>query len=279
MKRILCPVDFSEGSLNALEFAAGIGSVYESNITLLHVLTEKEFRQILDEKKPSRTYNELIDLAEEKLNNLAAEIMRSEQSKGLIGCEAKLLYNEIHPSILKEATNGHYDLITMGTRGVSEFKTSFVGSNSVKVIEKTPCAVLLVPAEAAYSGFNRMVYATDYLEEDKIVIQSVVSFALGFNSRIEVLHISHHDQLVDKALYEEFKSELTSFINYSKVRFERIVTHDRIELSIDSYVREKKASLLAIVTKRRGFFGRLFHESLTERMSYFVDYPLLVFNV
>ncbi len=278
MKRILCPVDFSDGSINALEFAAEVGSVYDSKITLLHVLTEKEFRQVLGETQPSSTYNELVDLAQEKLKALGEEIMRSDGGR-TVRCETKLLYNEIAPSILDEARSGIYDLITMGTRGISEFNTRFVGSNSVRVIEKASCPVLLVPAEASMVGFDRMVYATDYLEEDKIVIQSVISFAVGFNSQIQILHISHRDQLVDKALYKEFKTELTSFINYSKVGFERIVAQDRIEQSIDSFVRETKASLLAIVTRRRGFFGRLFHDSLTERMSYFVDYPLLVFNI
>ena len=220
VKRILCPVDFSEGSLNALEFAANVGSKYESTITLLHVLTEAEFRQILGEKTPSLTYNELAGLAEQKLENLAEEIMKSAGSQGLVGCDTKLLYNEVHASILAEASAGGYDLITMGNRGISEFKTTFVGSNSVNVIEKTPCPVLLVPTKAEYVGFDRMVYATDYLEEDKLVIQSVISFAIGFGSQVDVLHISHHDQLVDKALYEEFKSELVSFINYSKIRFD-----------------------------------------------------------
>ena len=50
VKRNLCPVDFAEGSPNALEFTARVGFEYESKLTLLHVITEKEFAKFREMK-------------------------------------------------------------------------------------------------------------------------------------------------------------------------------------------------------------------------------------
>ena len=73
MKSILCPIDFSEASLNALEFAAQVGRIHESDIRFLNVLNRAEVQLALGETKPDRTYDELESRALEKLQNIVAE--------------------------------------------------------------------------------------------------------------------------------------------------------------------------------------------------------------
>lgn len=60
-------------------------------------------------------------------------------------CETKLV-QDAHPAdaILEEAAAGDYDLIVMGSRGLSERDTKRLGSVSLEVVRRAQCSVLLV---------------------------------------------------------------------------------------------------------------------------------------
>ena len=74
MKKILCPVDFSSTSLNALEFAVAIAKKFHSSITLVNVFTERDFNQIVGEEALGKTFKELMNMAMARLRNLADSI-------------------------------------------------------------------------------------------------------------------------------------------------------------------------------------------------------------
>lgn len=67
MSKILCPVDFSETSLNAIEFATEIAAKNQSVLTLLYVFTENEFNSIVDRTSIAKTYKELLAIATKRL--------------------------------------------------------------------------------------------------------------------------------------------------------------------------------------------------------------------
>ena len=60
-------------------------------------------------------------------------------------CETRLV-QDLHPAeaILKEAKTGQYDLIVMGTRGLSAREAKKLGSVTHEVVQRAECAVLLV---------------------------------------------------------------------------------------------------------------------------------------
>jgi nucleotide-binding universal stress UspA family protein len=49
-----------------------------------------------------------------------------------------------HPQIIKTAEDGKFDLIVMGHRGLNPLQRLFIGSVAKRVIEDTPCSVLVI---------------------------------------------------------------------------------------------------------------------------------------
>ncbi|MFZ9188556.1 MAG: universal stress protein, partial [Algoriphagus sp.] len=43
---ILCPIDFSECSLNALEYASKIGEKYKARLIVFHVLNKQDYQKL-----------------------------------------------------------------------------------------------------------------------------------------------------------------------------------------------------------------------------------------
>lgn len=278
MKKLLCPIDFSEVSLNALEFAVAIGEKEHSNLTLLNIFTPSDFNKILGSDHVSEEYDQLIEMAEKKLSAISKEILKISKKKGLSSCESKLKSGKIVDVLAELADEGKYDLIVIGTTGHSAYERKYLGGKAQKIIQHTHCSILCVPENHNFHGINKIVYATDYQEEDKLAIQQLVAMAKVLDSDVEILHVSHHDDTIDKAMYEEFKGELMSFMNYNKISFNRLV-FKHVAAGLDEYMKEVDADLLVLLNKKLNFLKSLFHKSLTLHLEKFTDYPLMILKL
>lgn len=274
MKKILCPIDFSEVSLNALEFAVAIGEKEKSKITLLNIFTPSDFNKILDTEHIKKKYEELQEIAEAKLKAISEEIMLISKKK-LQSCDYMLKSGKIVDVLTGIAEEEKFDLIVMGTTGHSAYERKYLGGKAKSIIEESSCTVMCVPENASYRGIKNIVYATDYQEEDKLAIQYINEIASDLKAGVTVLHVSHHNDAIDKAMYEEFKSELENFMHGQQVVFDRVVFHNIAE-GLDKYMKSENADLLVLLNKKLNFFESLFHRSLTDHLDKFTDYPLMI---
>lgn len=278
MKKLLCPIDFSEVSLNALEFAVAIGEKEYSNLTLLNIFTSSDFNKILGTNHVDKEYDQLKKIAEAKLTAISEEILKISKQKGLSSCESTLKSGKIVDVLAELADEGKYELIVIGTTGHSAYERKYIGGKAEKIIQHTHCSILCVPENHNFHGINKIVYATDYQEEDKLAIQQVAALAKVLNAEVEVLHVSHHDDSIDKAMYEEFKGELMSFVTYNKISFNRVV-FKHVAVGLDEYMKEVNADLLVLLNKKLNFLKSLFHRSLTQHLEKFTDYPLMILKL
>lgn len=274
MKKLLCPIDFSEVSLNALEFAVAIGEKENSQITLLNIFTPDDFRKILNTDNVKEEYKKLLEIAESKLKAISEEIMMLSNNK-LAACNYMLKSGKVVDVLTEIAAAEKFDMIVTGTTGHSAYERKYLGGKAHKIISEARCSVMVVPENASFHGIKKIVYATDYQEEDKLAIQQIIELAADLKASITVLHVSHHDDTIDKAMYEEFKAELEKFLRFHKVEFDRVIFHHVAE-GLDEYIKKEQADLLVLLNKKLNFFESLFHKSLTDHLSKFTDYPLMI---
>ncbi|MCG8311075.1 MAG: universal stress protein [Cytophagales bacterium] len=278
MKKLLCPIDFSEVSLNALEFAVAIGEQEKSDLTLLNIFTRSDFNKILESDPIEEAYEQLLEIAGSKLAAISETILKHSRNKGLRSCEYFLKSGKI-VDILSEITDEQrFDLIVMGTTGHSAYERKYLGGKAEKIIGHTNCSVLCIPEHQNFHGIQKIVYATDYQEEDKLAIQQIVAFASVLNADLEVLHISHHNDTIDKAMFEDFKEEILQFVHDANLTFNRVVFR-HIAQGLDEYMKEVHADLLVLLKKRTNFLESLFHTSLTHHLDKFTDYPLMILKL
>lgn len=261
MNKILCPVDFSDASLNAIEFAVEVGKKFRSTIMLVHIFTESDFNKIVGEASIGRSFKELLTMATEKLKKLEDQINKDYVPKGIAGCDSFLGLGELPDRLASMIADDQYDLIVMGTTGISRVGDIFIGSNTEDVIEKVKIPILCIPESADFHGFNKIVYASDFMKEDRRAIQKVISFATVFDARISVLHINPGDE--EKA-YKRFIEELKSFIEYKKINFVNKHFKDEVGMGIEEFMQEENSDLLVVFKKQRNFFDSIFHKSLTK---------------
>lgn len=141
VKMILFPTDFSEGSDNALPYAADMAKHYGAKLYLLHVIQD-----IVEATGWYVPHVSLDELYRDIEKNAAKEMDRYgiEEFRGFKDIERIVVKGRPYEEILKFARENKADLIVIGTHGRKGLDRVIFGSTAEKVVRDAPCPVLSV---------------------------------------------------------------------------------------------------------------------------------------
>ena len=149
--RVLVPVDFSVCTLETLRYAKALAEKFDAVVDVLHVIQPSPGRNEAAMPHPDliRTMSEG---ARQELKKLVGILWESEvvAMVSVLVCEGRA-----HEEILREACSTNATLIIMGTRNRS-WLSGLLRRNTVKrVIQNSPCPVMVLRAGLTGSGVNR----------------------------------------------------------------------------------------------------------------------------
>jgi universal stress protein A len=146
LKKILVPVDFSEQSRKAMEYALSFARQFNAEVLLLHVL---EFAPAMPVPvSPASPMPMIHDaMTQTAWREGAAKQLadwRDEIGKPLAVKASVRDGVSAHAEIVKAATEGNIDLIILGTQGRTGLAHLLIGSTAERVVRHAPCPVLVV---------------------------------------------------------------------------------------------------------------------------------------
>lgn len=271
--KILCPIDFSECSLNAIEYASRLGEKYQADLILFHVLNTRDYMKLSPLDVNGKYQEEFV---REKMKTLQRAVETESIPKGLKSCEIAFQDGNIVTSTLAFAELKKANMIVIGTEGMNEMRKNIIGSKASQIVQESKIDVLVVPRKVFFKIPRKLVYASDYLEEDKLAIQKIVEFAGFFNSEIDLVHVSSTHKVIDKTLHRVMIEEITPFIRYDKVNFILKSFRDDLALGLEKYLQTSKGDMLITLSKKKSFFDLIFSKNLSKKMAYFISKPLWV---
>ncbi len=137
LKSILVPIDFSDTSLKALQYAVPFAKQFGATITLLHVVPPP----------PNVAEGPYIPLGTEGTLH-AAEQHLEKIAESTIGpgftLRALTRGGFVHDTIIGVARESEVDLIILTTHGYTGFKHLLMGSIAENIVRHAPCPVLVV---------------------------------------------------------------------------------------------------------------------------------------
>ncbi len=273
VRRLLIPTDFSLNALNAVKYGIQFGRALKSKITLYHtthipVLTSAEMAvatSLIEEEKDA-----LIRL--EQLKKSMMEEFAYQEIDVLLSTGFAV------DEITKLSRNEKIDMIVMGTKGASGLSEILIGSNTADVIEKCSCPVLAVPAEAIFKQPSKIVFATNYADNDFQTLYLLAEMFKPFNPEIVVLHVeAKGDHKTEARMLDWFKGQVLTNIPYDNFSFHSVFG-ESIEDTVHDFIVSNGVDLLSVSTRKRNFFDKLTSRSLTRKLAYHTDMPLLAFH-
>lgn len=144
IKRILVPVDFSDPSLRALDYAIEFSRPLKSHLILLHVVEPVYYPMAADMYGVgldlSNVYEDIERAARAQLSRLAGKLRVRR-----VAVRTLLSLGTAHQVIVESAKKLKADLIIMATHGRTGLSHVLMGSVAERVVRTAACPVLTVP--------------------------------------------------------------------------------------------------------------------------------------
>jgi nucleotide-binding universal stress UspA family protein len=273
IKKILCPIDFTEASINAIEYAANLCKKLDASLTIWNMY-EIPIMDVIDSKKiPSHHANGKQKQLSEILQDWCEEIKKEFD----VPCGYFVSSNSNNlEKTLSHYTNGeNFDLIIAGTNGIDTMYQFFFGTTSYRIIREVKCPVIIIPEGYTYKKMNSVVFATDYSLEDAKSAKGLIQI---FDSKITFIHLSKKDTKMSEEVFRSFKNLFEDELgNNYLVHFEHLVYKEKLDSLVESLI-EKEADMIILSTEHRNWFEDLLHKSFTKKVLESTQIPALVFH-
>jgi nucleotide-binding universal stress UspA family protein len=143
--RILVPVDFSEPSRAALDYAATLARTFGATLDVLHVWEAPSFAPrasgmvSLSAGEPS-----LNELVQRNANEALDDFVEEARKRGISIQSARTEMGVPWHTIVNVAETGNYDLVVLGTHGRTGLPRVLLGSVAENVVRHAHCPVMTV---------------------------------------------------------------------------------------------------------------------------------------
>jgi nucleotide-binding universal stress UspA family protein len=293
--RILFPTDFSEFSNQAMETALAWARRFGADVHMLHVVTVHNY----DPFNPDMGFPEvniagsLQSAAERQMAQFADETASAGPTITREIRTGFSPWNEIATS----AADQEADLIIMATHGRKGLEKLFLGSTAEKVVEHTPCPVLLlrpgdqdgvVPPEQIES----IVFPTDFSEAAGDAAPLAFELAKELGARLTIFHCVEQDvpppyyaagitsifELNDEVL-SMARQQMATLLPDSlaeELEHDFVIREGRSAQQLVEYASESAADLVIMATHGYSGLEQAMLGSTTDRVMRNTPCPLLV---
>jgi len=276
MNNILVTTDFLVTSKNALEYAKTLSKHIGLGITLFHAFRTPPYDKDDTSAKHLEESLRLKNEFEAKLDAMSNEIKLETGNpcnyvvkEGFAKEEIVLIADELRP-----------DLLIMGTENLTPIDRFVFGSKAGRAMREVNCTIMVVPQNTAFKPPSKIAFAVDFHESDHDNTKFINQLGKSFNCETHLIHIvdSESDFDFDTKQFLSFREKINKEIPGNAIHFHLIEGHNAAD-DIDEYVKLNQIDLLALAkTDKTTVFDRLFVRSLTQKIYYFTEIPLLVFQ-
>ena len=271
MKKILCPIDFTDSAKQGMEYASRLSKAIGASLSLLYV-------------RPT-IWPEAVQLKhEEKESN--------ESITTWLGIFSKAIHEEFGVTCdyhFKETTNTpdhaiadvakKYDLIIMGSNGVDNSYQYVFGSQSFQLMKHTNCPVILVPEGYAYKPITGIVYAYDPHTNPLFLTEQLRKLAEPLQAAVKVLHILEEKPSVETMRKMEILEGVIKSREHGNVQWSfEFQSAEDVALALNHYMNVNGGGdMLALSFHHRSIVDKLFRENVIEKIAMIADYPVFTF--
>ncbi len=280
-KKILCPLDFSEASSHAFDYARTFASVFHAELILLHVspnITDAYVALLPD--FPNHPVP-----GEEDVAARFAEFVGDRPDTARKVIKAGTPYIQI----LDFATEEAVDLIIMGAKGHSKFERLLLGTTGEKVARNSCKPVLTVHPKPDGLPIKKILVPIDFSELSYAVLPTVAAIADKFQAEISLLHVVETGQAAQgrksqaeaHEYFERIRDRLSQQwelpAEFTRLQTRKFIRHNSSSAGygIVEFAQDWDVDLLVMATHGRTGLDKVLLGSVTEKVIRIAPYPVL----
>jgi len=209
MKRVLIPIDFSNDSINALEYGIEMANYLSANVRIMHVKTGINYM-------PSFAKDQATSRLNGQVERWMDEIKDQHQIKYQVPggqLDYKVREGNVAHEISNQAKYDDSSLIVVGSHGESGFQDRWIGSNAFRLAAHSPCPVIVVGKGMKWGkGIRRIVVPIDYTKASRQKIPVLAGVARHFKARVDLVGLKQSNfQFIVKRI-GQFNKQVERFL-------------------------------------------------------------------
>jgi len=273
---ILVPTDFSRFAKYALQIGAQIAKNKKASLYLFHSASVPvNWENLPLESRIKDKFNKFIVL------DAKAQLAQQLESIAHLDIDTYSHYagGEFLENIEEEVGKSEIDLIVMGSKGLSDKKGIFMGSNSQKVIRQVRKNTIVIKSPIKIFHPQKVVFVTSLSKSDQKGFKTFLKFIDSFQPtevHILVVDLSNWFSQPDIVIREAIKDFEAIGKDYN------CISHFYKDYSIQSgirhFVKEFKIDFVGISYSSRNPIKRLFMGSNVEVLVNRSNLPVLCIN-
>ncbi len=138
------------------------------------------------------------------------------------------------------------------------------------------CPILRLPSGYNIDTFSKILYATDYLEEDRMKLKTLIEIASAFNASITMLHVNEDIASEEAKNLVKYSTLISEELDYPKINIDTIFYSD-ISQAVSDYAKTNGFDLVVVLREKKGFLQNLFTKSESVEITKASSQPVLMF--
>lgn len=275
-KKILIPVDFSEHSYKAIEYACELNDLTYHEFDLVHVFTDDK-----EIYKDSLTNNDLIDprvgSARRDMQTIVSQLVETDSA---LNVNVHFKDGNLYTEIKKLCTENQYDAIVMGTKGASGLDAILSSSNMYDVLINTSVPVLAVPLHYKKSKLQKIGLLCNFKDGEIDVLKQAINL-LGNDFELVLIHINTEiddikkidqkfKEFIDRVIKETGIDDI-SYVIKNQTFF--IQYKENVSQSIESVIKDEQINILLVTKSKKSFFRKIIEENIVRKMALQIPIP------
>jgi len=288
IRNILVPIDFSQMSIQAIKTANRLARRFAAAIHLAHV---RQFNYAGDFVAPAPPMVPFSFMPYEQNGekSVLKELTALAHEYGVSSVNGHVLGGgPPFDEICRLAQKIPADLIVMPTHGRTGLKHVFLGSTAERIVQHSPCPVLVTRRNALQSKngsrftISTILVPVDFSDCSREGLRYAIGFANEFGARIILLHATYlgyvyasdgmtlydvrglQDAARERA--ERQMRQLVRTVNFGRAKFETVLTNCSPVPDICSFAKDNDVDLIITSTHGCTGFTHVLIGSVAERM-------------
>lgn len=282
MKTLLAIINEPKESRDFIQYVAGMAADLKTNIHLLFVQNPINYAVGTTGatgpaiNKVRQSLENMADTAKELLTEHIKDVKSKLSEDVVIDFSTQLGVTSILAQEL--VSDNKADMVVL--EGQKKESTWIQTSSNMEIIKSADCPVFIVPNALVYKPFSKIIYATDYKEEDIVGLKKLITLTQHYSPVINVLHITNSvdfEEKVKKAGFLKILQKRTSYDHLLVKVLHENDSNDTAEL-LNDYASLIKADLIVVLKENKSFFERIFNSDPAGKIIKKSLFPVLVFH-
>lgn len=272
--KILIPTDFSVQADYAFLMVKNLERKASLEVTFLHVLNVPDTVSI-DANGMIETCGEIDNEYVISQKNIAEQKLNSIKMIHGNHIHTALVYGKTTHEIIDYAEQNQFDLIVMGTKGLSGLRERIAGSEAQIIARKSSVPLLTLMCDRSDLEIQHLLLVHNFNDTHKQDLSLMKKFSVIFGAKLHLLQITNKP--ID-SVRGEIEANMEKFARINEVEdYEmHIVKDSDIEAGVIHFNQMSNMDIVCIGTHGKGGF---FHTSAAEKLVNHMYKPIITFHL